>query len=109
MVPVRVCVQLFVRELPLTLRIAAFWAGQEGTFLLWAALRVFGVLVIRASDEDEGVLMTVITVTQIFILFVLLVNSPFRYVWQQFPEQFSRQIFRITVPASTRCCRISGW
>lgn len=78
------------RELPLTLRIAAFWAGQEGTFLLWAALlQVFGVLVIRASDEDEGVLMTVITVTQIFILFVLLVNSPFRYVWQQFPEQFS--------------------
>ncbi|MDY6970465.1 MAG: cytochrome c biogenesis protein CcsA, partial [Spirochaetota bacterium] len=70
-------------------KIAAFWAGQEGTFLLWILLLfIFGALVIRKKDEDENIVLSIVIITQIFILIVLCIHSPFKYVWQAFPNRF---------------------
>lgn len=75
-------------DLPAAYKIAAFWAGQEGTFLLWALLLfIFGAIV-RKNDEYGSIVLSVITVTQIFILIVLAVHSPFKYIWQALPDQF---------------------
>lgn len=77
------------RDLPLAYLIAGFWAGQEGSLLLWVLLLFLcGVAVIRSGDEDEGVILSIIAITQIFILFILSIHSPFRYVWQVSPEAF---------------------
>ncbi len=76
------------REMSMPYKIAAFWAGNEGSFLLWLfILNICGVLIMRKKDEYENILMTVITMTQIFILLVLIVKSPFAQVWDLFPGE----------------------
>jgi cytochrome c-type biogenesis protein CcmF len=78
------------RELPLAYLVAGFWAGQEGTFLLWVfILYVLGFFIIRSNDRDECLVVSIVTISQIFLLLVLVIYSPFRYVWQAHPEQFA--------------------
>jgi cytochrome c-type biogenesis protein CcmF len=78
------------RDLPLAYLIAGFWAGQEGTFLLWVfILYVLGFFIIRSDDRDECLVMSIITISQVFLLLVLVIYSPFRYVWQANPEHFA--------------------
>ncbi|MCU0821903.1 MAG: cytochrome c biogenesis protein CcsA [Spirochaetes bacterium] len=77
------------KDLPLMYKFAGFWAGQEGTFLLWTLLlSIFGYLIIRTNDDNEDILMSVISVTKIFILVVMTIHSPFRLIWDAAPEQF---------------------
>ena len=78
------------RDLPLAYLIAGFWAGQEGTFLLWVfILYILGFFIIRSNDRDECLVMSIITISQVFLLLVLVIYSPFRYLWQAHPEQFA--------------------
>jgi cytochrome c-type biogenesis protein CcmF len=75
--------------------IAGFWAGQEGTFLLWVfLLYIFGFVIIRSDDEYENIVLSVITITQIFLLVILCVPSfsPFRYIWDSYPGHFKQGI-----------------
>lgn len=70
-------------------RITAIWAGTEGSFLTWLfILNLFGLLVLRTKDPDESVLMSVVLLTQIFILAVLILDNPFDFIWQRYPEYF---------------------
>lgn len=63
-------------ELPIPFRVAALWAGQPGSFLLWA---LFGLLVAQAiatcaGDEDPlAVIFTLVPVLPLLI-FALLLN-----------------------------------
>ncbi len=60
-------------ELPLKYIISCFWAGQEGSFLIWALLQaLLGVFVLRRSRTWEPQVMFVISVAQAFILSFLL-------------------------------------
>ncbi|HOT46696.1 MAG TPA: cytochrome c biogenesis protein CcsA [Spirochaetota bacterium] len=78
------------RDLALPYRIAAFWAGKEGSFLLWLFfLNIFGLLIAKKSDNPTGAVSSVILLSQIFILVILIVESPFTYMWDKFPENFS--------------------
>ncbi len=78
------------RDLPPAYLVAGFWAGQEGTFLLWAfLLSIFGYILIRSRDENESILMSIVIITQVFLLIILAIYSPFRYIWQSHPEHFS--------------------
>lgn len=66
-------------DLPFGFRLASFWAGQEGTFLLWALYcAVFGVLLIRKTRDYERWVMPFFCSIQLFLLAVLCVMSPFR-------------------------------
>ncbi len=65
-------------DLPLFYLISSFWAGQEGTFLLWLFLGAFlGFFVIRKSGVYQGYTMTFFLLIQIFLLTLLLKQSPF--------------------------------
>lgn len=76
-------------DLPLAYLVSAFWAGQQGSFLLWLfMLFIFGVFVMREKDGMTPVVMSVVTFTQICILVILIVHSPFARLWETFPEQF---------------------
>lgn len=68
-------------DLPLKYLISAFWAGQEGTFLLWALLGAFvGLAVIRFEKKFEAPVMFFLSAGQAFLLLLLIVYSPFRIV-----------------------------
>ena len=74
-------------DLPVIYRIAAFWAGTQGSFLLWLLiLNIFGVVITRVRDEHENILMSLIVITQIFFLIVLFIDSPFKPLWQVFQD-----------------------
>ena len=82
------------RDLPLIYRIAAFWAGKEGSFLLWLLfLNVFGISIARKKDKTSSIAYSVVLLSQIFILVILIIESPFMYIWDRFPEHFSAGAF----------------
>lgn len=59
--------------------ISSFWAGQEGTFLLWLFIGLLlGLFLInRKGDELGGYLLFFYLAAQIFLLVLLLKKSPF--------------------------------
>ncbi len=88
------------KDLPWNLLIATFYAGQEGSFHLWsflmALLGVFLMPYLANRDSDklngnvkndkyEPLVMGVFILLQSFLLFILIVKSPFMFVWQSFP------------------------
>jgi cytochrome c-type biogenesis protein CcmF len=75
------------RELPLGFLISSFWAGQEGSFLLWAFLiALMGMVFIRTAGEFEPHAMLVINIVQGFFLAILLKASPFEILPQTPPN-----------------------
>ncbi|HWO57745.1 MAG TPA: cytochrome c biogenesis protein CcsA [bacterium] len=59
-------------------KISAVWAGQEGTFLLWAwMVAVMAVFVIRRGGEYHRWAMVYVLATQAFLMLLLFVRSPF--------------------------------
>lgn len=88
------------KDLPWNLLIATFYAGQEGSFHLWSFLMaLLGVFLLpylanRDSDKLNGnvnddkyepLVMGVFTLIQSFLLFILIVKSPYLFVWESFP------------------------
>lgn len=61
------------RDLPTQYIISCFWAGQEGSFLVWAMWQsLLGLIVIRVGKEWETKVMTIYAVAQIFLISTLL-------------------------------------
>lgn len=68
-------------DLPFKYLLSAFWAGQEGTFLLWALLAAAaGLGVIKGENSYEYPVMIFVAVGQAFLLLFLILYSPFRIV-----------------------------
>jgi len=69
-------------DLPIYYTISAFWAGQDGSLLLWLwALSIFSFIIIlkKKNDELTTYASLVLLVVEIFlILLVLLLSNPFR-------------------------------
>ncbi len=77
------------KAMPLSYKIAAIWAGNEGSFLIWLLiLNICGVVAIRKVDGFTPIVLTAVAVAQIFILVILLVKSPFAYIWNYYPNDF---------------------
>ncbi len=67
------------RSLPLAYLVSSFWAGQEGSFLLWLlAGMLLGLPLMRAARHYEYRTMIVYNLTLIALLAILLRQSPFR-------------------------------
>ncbi|PKL74231.1 MAG: cytochrome C biogenesis protein, partial [Candidatus Melainabacteria bacterium HGW-Melainabacteria-1] len=80
-------------DLPILYRFSAFWAGQEGGFLLWLFfLSIIGIVIILSKDENESILMSLLIITQVFILINLTIKSPFARLWETHPDQFTRTL-----------------
>ncbi len=76
-------------DLPLPLLIATFYAGQEGSFMLWALFTaIIGVfLMVYASKKAyEPEVMSVYSLILSILLLMLVVKNPFEYVWNTFPN-----------------------
>lgn len=81
-------------DLPFNLLISTFYAGQEGSFHLWAFLMaVLGIFLLSFvskrngnTDRYEPQVMAVYSLLQAFILLILVLKSPYEMVWQSFPK-----------------------
>ena len=76
-------------DLPLPLLISTFYAGQEGSFMLWALYTaVIGVFLMQYSSRKdyEPEVMSVYSLIVSFLLLMLIVKNPFEYIWNSFPN-----------------------
>ncbi len=66
---------------PVIYLISAFWAGQEGTFLLWALLTgVLGLVLRKTTKASDPIAMAVVTFFAAFLYLLLMVKNPFGLV-----------------------------
>src|SRR5262249_17291470 len=67
------------RDLPTHFLLSTFWAGQEGSFLLWCFWgSLIGLFVWRSAKEQEAPVMIVYLATFLGIVAILCKQSPFR-------------------------------
>lgn len=81
------------RDLGTALLMSTFYAGQEGSFLLWTLFAVItGVFLLTYIKKYKGfespVMMTYSLIIT-FLTFLLILKSPFNYVWETFPGEAS--------------------
>ena len=66
-------------DLPLHFLISTFWAGQEGSFLLWCFWgSLIGLFVWRSAKEQEAPVMIVYLSTFLGLIAILCKQSPFK-------------------------------
>ena len=66
------------RDLPLEYLVSSFWAGQEGSFLLWVLLGAWlGILVMFKAKDMEPQVMLIYNLNHIFLAILLIKQSPF--------------------------------
>ncbi len=90
-------------DLPLSLLISTLYAGQEGSFLLWALFTgIIGVFLLRYSSKKgyEPELMSIYTAIFTFLILMLVVKNPFKFIWEQFPDH---RPARVVAAISERC------
>jgi cytochrome c-type biogenesis protein CcmF len=67
------------RDLSLEYLISSFWAGQEGSFLLWVLVGAWlGILVMFKARDAEPQVMLIYNLNNIFLMILLIKQSPFR-------------------------------
>ncbi len=78
------------RDLSLPLLISTFYAGQEGSFMLWTLFTaLIGVFLMADSSRKgyEPQVMSVYGTIQLMLLLMMVVKNPFAYVWESWPGQ----------------------
>jgi cytochrome c-type biogenesis protein CcmF len=61
------------RELPIKYIVSCFWAGQEGSFLVWALWQaLIGLVLLRLARKWESPVMLVFSLSQAFVTSMLL-------------------------------------
>jgi cytochrome c-type biogenesis protein CcmF len=75
--------------LPLHFLLSSFYAGQEGSFLFWALCSALISLLLvsysRRHGSESGV-MTAFLFVQSMLLLIVVAKSPFRSVWEMWPQ-----------------------
>lgn len=75
--------------LPLGFLISTFWAGQEGSFMLWLLLTSLVGVILQSyaskRDDLEPRVMSVFTLATSFLLALVtpLLKNPFAYIWAE--------------------------
>ncbi len=82
-------IQYSSSDLPLHFLISSFWAGQEGSFLLWVFLGAWlGVYLMYKMKETEPQVMVLYNLNLVFLAVLLIKQSPFRVAEHTFTEGF---------------------
>lgn len=59
--------------LELKYAISCFWAGQEGSFLLWALFQaIFGIMVLKQKNKFVNLAMFIVALSQVFLVSMIL-------------------------------------
>ncbi|MBI5403937.1 MAG: cytochrome c biogenesis protein CcsA [Ignavibacteriae bacterium] len=78
-------------ELQLPLLMSTFYSGQEGSFVLWmlftAVIGIFLSNYVSKKDRLEPQVMSVFTLVLSFLTLIVILKSPFKYIWEAFPKE----------------------
>ena len=75
------------RILPTFYLISTFWAGQEGTLLLWLLISaLFGIFLIKKHAAKNPLVMVFLLLSNLFLLILLIKKSPFAMIWDVHKE-----------------------
>ncbi len=78
-------------DLQLPLLISTFYAGQEGSFMLWAlftaVIGIFLLNFVSKGDRLEPQVMLIYTLVLSFLTLILILKTPFHYLWEAFPKE----------------------
>jgi cytochrome c-type biogenesis protein CcmF len=77
-------------DLPLPLLVSTFYAGQEGSFMLWALYTgIIGLVLLRYTSKRgyEAEFMAVFSAIFSFLILMLVVKNPFKPIWEQFSSE----------------------
>lgn len=84
------------RELPPNLLIATFYAGQQGSILLWGLMITligfFLIPYLKKNNYESPVMMVYASVIS-FILLMLIFKSPFDFVWETYATEGIKEGF----------------
>lgn len=75
---------------------AAFYSGQEGSFLLWTLLTsIVGIAVIQYSRTHriEAETMAFYSLVLVFLTLMLVAKNPFTYLWESFAREGTTREF----------------
>jgi cytochrome c-type biogenesis protein CcmF len=79
------------RDLPLSLLISTFYAGQEGSFMLWtlftAIIGIFLLNYVSKGQRMEAQVMMIYTLVLAFLGLILILKTPFSYLYEMFPNE----------------------
>ena len=65
-------------DLPFHFQLAAFWAGQKGSFLIWLLWgALLGLPLARSAGRDEAPVMVVYLLTLFGLMFIMVRENPF--------------------------------
>lgn len=65
------------RDLSLGYKISAFWAGQEGSFMLWLVFQALLGVILARRPSTPAATMAVYGIIQMVLVIILLAKSPF--------------------------------
>ena len=84
------------RDLPAYFLLSSFWAGQEGSFMLWIVMMaLMGIALMRWAGFYESAVMAVVSLCQFFLLSMVvglkfgaldIGSSPFMLIYEKFPQ-----------------------
>ncbi|MFC2092506.1 heme lyase CcmF/NrfE family subunit [Bacteroidota bacterium] len=78
-------------DLQLPLLMSTFFAGQEGSFMLWtlmtAVIGIFLLNFVSKGKRFEPQVMSTYTLVLGFLALILILKSPFEYIWDSFPGE----------------------
>ena len=81
------------KELSTPLLVSTFYAGQEGSFMLWTLYTsIIGIFLVRHASQKgyEAQVMSVYGLIELTLLLMLIVKNPFLYVWESWPGQVAQ-------------------
>ncbi|RMG63248.1 MAG: hypothetical protein D6715_11440 [Calditrichaeota bacterium] len=75
------------RELNPFYLFSTFWAGQEGTFLLWLFYgTIYGLILLATVGRTRPLVLFYMMLVQVFILLILLAKNPFAMIWHVYDQ-----------------------
>ncbi len=89
------------RELSTPLLVSTFYAGQEGSFMLWTLFTsLIGLFLIRHSGKMgyESAVMSIYGLITLSLVLMLIAKNPFTYVW----DNWAGEVKEGFVPANGR-------
>ncbi len=89
------------RDLPTPLLVSTFYAGQEGSFMLWTLFTaLIGVFLMAYSSRNgyEPQVMSVFGSILLSLLLMMILKNPFEYVW----ERWAGEVAVGQIPADGR-------
>jgi cytochrome c-type biogenesis protein CcmF len=78
------------RSLPTPLLISTFYAGQEGSFMLWALFTsIIGLFLVRYTSRMgyEAQVMSIFGLIDLMLIVMLIAKNPFLRVWESWPGE----------------------